>query len=113
MNTTSTGSFAENAVARQLAGLGYRIIGQNWKTKFAEIDVVAEKDKILYFVEVKYRKTDLAGDGFDYITSQKLHRMQRAAEAYVLTKGWAGEYQLLAASVTGDLSSLEVDIREI
>jgi putative endonuclease len=114
MSTTKTGNLAEATVTRELANQSYKIIGQNWKTKIAEIDVIAEKDNKLYFVEVKYRKTAAAGDGFDYITRAKLHHMQRAAEAYVLFKGWPGEYILMAASVIGDLNNHpEVVIVEI
>ena len=104
---------AENAVAEELIRRGYKVIELNWKTKFAEIDVVAEKDKTLCFVEVKYRKTLTAGDGFDYITPTKLHHMQRAAEAYVLSRDWSGEYILMGASVTGDVGHLQIEIIEI
>ncbi len=113
MNTTQSGNMAEAAVAKILTQQGYKIIGQNWKTKIAEIDVIAKKDSTLYFVEVKYRKTDVAGDGFDYITSQKLHHMQRAAEAFVAFNNWEGEYVLLAASVVGETGNLSVDVREV
>ncbi len=113
MNTTQSGSLAENAVARELSRQGYEIVGQNWKTKIAEIDVIAKKHKTIYFVEVKYRKTEAAGDGFDYITSQKLRHMRRAAEAYIEFSGWEGEYTLLAASVVGDMADLSIDVREI
>lgn len=113
MRSVQTGNLAENAVAAELRKRGYKIVEQNWKTKFAEIDIVAEKDKVLYFVEVKYRKTMQAGDGFDYITPQKLHHMQRAADAWASTNHWHGEYLLLAASAIGDLEELTVDIREV
>lgn len=113
MNTTSSGNRAEQAVAEELTRRGYRVIELNWKTRFAEIDIVAEKDRTLCFVEVKYRKTLAAGDGFDYITPQKLHHMQRAAESYVLSHDWTGEYRLLAASATGGLDSLQIQIIEV
>lgn len=112
-STKLTGNLAENAVARELARKGHEILDQNWKIKFAEIDLVSRLDKTLYFTEVKYRKTTSAGDGFDYITSTKLHHMHRAAEAYVLSANWTGEYLLQAASVVGEFDNLRIEIIEI
>ena len=111
MNPTAAGNKAEQAVADELISLGYKILELNWRTKFAEIDIVARKGDAIFFVEVKYRSTNIAGDGFDYITPVKLRHMQRAAEAWVHSNNWKDEYSLLAAAVSGDLSS--IDIREI
>lgn len=110
MNTTNTGNRAENLVAEELVRQGYEIIAQNWKTRAAEIDIVAQKSGCIYFVEVKFRRSDSAGDGFDYITPMKLRHMQRAAELWVQQNDWLYEYELLAAAVSGDGS---IDIRQI
>lgn len=111
MNSVMTGSQAEQAVAEELSRQDYEIIELNWRTKFAEIDLVAKKDKAVFFVEVKYRHSSAAGDGFDYITAKKLRHMQRAAEAWVLAHDWQGEYQLLAVAVSDNYQ--QIDIREI
>ena len=55
MRTTQLGQVAEGAVADELQTQGYRIVDRNWKTKVCEIDIVASKDKVIYFVEVKFR----------------------------------------------------------
>lgn len=112
-STTDIGNQAEQAVAEELVRQGYEIIGLNWKTPYAEIDIVAEKDKTMYFVEVKYRRTDSAGDGFDYITLTKLKHMQRAAEAWVGLHNWSGPYELRAAAVVGSSGSYEIDVRDV
>lgn len=111
MNTIQTGSAAEQAVALELAKQGYEVLDLNWRTKFAEIDIVVRHKNVIYFVEVKYRQSDVTGDGFDYITPTKLHHMQRAAEAWVFDNAWKGEYQLLAAAVSKNYAS--IDLREI
>lgn len=111
MQTTDIGNIGEQLATEELIRLGYEILERNWKTKWAEVDIVARKNGIIYFVEVKYRASSEQGDGFDYITDQKLHHMTRAAELWVGIHDWAGEYQLLAAAVDGE--SGETDIREI
>lgn len=104
------GSFAEQKVTEYLAAQGFEVVETNWKTKFCEIDIVAQKDGRMYFVEVKYRQSADQGGGFDYITSQKLHQMRRAANAWVEYNDWTGPYQLSAAEVLGD--SFEITFLE-
>ncbi|CAN5388990.1 hypothetical protein BH10PAT3_BH10PAT3_7120 [soil metagenome] len=111
MQTTKIGNHGEQLAAEALACEGYEIVERNWKTKWAEVDIVARRNGIIYFIEVKYRATNRQGDGFDYITKQKLRHMYRAAELWVAMNGWTGEYELYGASLTGDDN--DVDIREI
>lgn len=80
---------------------GYEIIAQNWRTRWCEVDIVAKKADIIYFVEVKYRKNTMYGDGFAYITPQKQRQLIFAANFWVAQHKWRGDYVLNAASVTG------------
>jgi ribonuclease HII len=102
MKTVIRGKQAEAAVAEQLARDGYEIITQNWKTKVCEIDVIAKKAGIIYFVEVKYRGGQAQGGGLAYVTPQKLHKLHFAASVWAQFNNWDGDYRLLAASVTTD-----------
>lgn len=102
MKTTIRGKQAETAVAEQLARDGYQVLDQNWKTKVCEIDVIAQKDRIIYFIEVKFRAGQSQGDGLAYITAQKLRKLHFAAGIWTQYNNWAGDYRLLAASVTTD-----------
>lgn len=101
MSTTDRGRTAEQAVAHYLQTSGYKIIEQNWRTRWCEIDVVAQKGDTVYFVEVKYRESARQGDGLEYITPKKLDQMGFAAELWVSNHNWHGEYCLAAASVSG------------
>jgi Holliday junction resolvase-like predicted endonuclease len=62
---------------------------------------VAQKAKIIYFIEVKYRFAATQGDGFEYVAYQKLKRMNFAAEVWKRTYDWGGDYRLMAAAVSG------------
>lgn len=101
-STTDVGKRAEDAVAEYLRTQGYKVLEQNWKTRWCEIDVVAQKTSTVYFVEVKYRKNSYQGDGLSYITDKKLQQMSFAAELWVSNHNWQGGYELLGAAVTGD-----------
>lgn len=101
MTTFETGRNAEAVAVEYLKSKGCAIVGKNWRTKFCEIDVIAQRDRVVYFCEVKYRLTDRQGGGLDYITPKKLQQMRFAAEAWVHLAGWQGEYQLCAIEVSG------------
>lgn len=111
MQTTQIGNRGEQLAAEALVRQGYEIIDRNWKTRWAEIDIIAKKHDVLYFIEVKFRQSSRNGDGFDYITDKKLLHMHRAAELWVVSRDWQGEYVLLAAAVSGQGDTVE--IREI
>ena len=53
MNTKSIGNEGEYRAAKYLESKGFEIIGRNWRTKLGEIDIIAVKNDILVFVEVK------------------------------------------------------------
>ena len=108
MTNNSVGHDAEKQAAKFLVASGYSVLELNWKTKYCEIDIVAEKDKVIYFVEVKYRKSNSQGYGLDYITPKKLRQMQFAAEMWVMNQEWNGEYQLAAIGIdAGEITFLD------
>lgn len=76
------GDVSESVASEYLERNGYDICERNWKTRVCEIDIVARKDNILYFVEVKHRTSDQQGGGMAAITSKKLEQMRFAARVY-------------------------------
>ena len=98
----SVGHEAEKRAAEYLQKLGYTIRDMNWKNRFCEIDIVAKKDKTLYFVEVKYRKNYQQGAGLDYITPKKLRQMEFAAQMWIQNHRWNYSYTLSAIEMTGE-----------
>ena len=113
MKTTLIGRQAESAVASYLAEDGFKILAKNWRTRWCEIDLIARKDKIVHFIEVKYWVSESHGSGFDYITEHKLNQIKFAAEFWNAQNGWGGDYRLTAAEVTGsdfkDIRLTEID----
>jgi uncharacterized protein (TIGR00252 family) len=101
MKTFDIGRQAEAAAAAFLERKGCTVIVQNWRTRWCEIDVIAQKDTTMYFCEVKYRSTSQQGTGLDYITPKKLQQMRFAAEMWVHQHSWQGEYSLCAIEVSG------------
>ncbi len=102
MQTTAIGNRAEQAAVEYLERLGYIIVARNWRKRVCEIDIVAQHFGTVHFVEVKYRATDQAGSGIEYIMHKKLRQMAFAAECWVQDNKWRGEYVLAAIEVGGE-----------
>lgn len=96
------GRQAEAAARVYLEMRGFQILEQNFRRPRCEIDIIASKGAIIFFVEVKYRRTDAQGGGLEAITASKLRQMAYAAEIYVQETKWHGEYQLAAIELAGD-----------
>ena len=110
MSNFQSGHDAEKVAAEYLIEQGYKILELNWRTKYCEIDIVAQKGKRIFLVEVKSRKTLFQGSGMDYITRKKLNQMKFAAEMWVSNHKWQGDYQLAAVSITaGHIEFVEID----
>lgn len=109
MKTTEQGLAAEAAIAELLEQQGFEIIDRNWKTRVCEIDIVAQKDRVIYFVEVKYRGSQAQGSGFEYIADQKQRQMTFAAQIWCQNYNFGGDYRLMAAAVSGaDCEIIEI-----
>ena len=54
MNKRKIGKEQEDRAAAHLESLGYRILEKNFCCRFGEIDLIAEQEDYLVFVEVKY-----------------------------------------------------------
>lgn len=101
MTTTHTGREAENVAANWLKQNKYHIVDTNWRTRWCEIDIIAQKANILFFVEVRYRKSDSWGDGIDSITPKKYKQMEFAAQFWLSSHEWNSDARIAALAVSG------------
>lgn len=82
MNThnRSLGRWGEDLVKKHLQEKKYKIIAQNFYSRFGEIDLVAfdQQKKELVFIEVKTRQTRNFGFPEDAVTSHKISHLEKA-----------------------------------
>lgn len=88
------GYWGEQTAKIYLQNKGYRIIEKNYRTKYAEIDLIARDKSILVFVEVRTRKDELFGSPEDSINRDKMRKLTRNAEAYAARKKYTKEYRI-------------------
>ena len=65
---------------------GYRILEKNYRCKIGEIDVVAEKNKRLVFVEIKTRRHAGFGRPEEAVDAAKQRKLTRLAQWYLKEK---------------------------
>ncbi len=73
------GLAGESQAEKFLRRNGYKILERRYRSRFGEIDLIALKQKGLYFIEVKWRKTKEFGDPLEAVTPQKIRHLKKAA----------------------------------
>ncbi len=81
------GKFGEDFACRYLQSKGYMILCRNYKTRYAEIDIIAKKNDAISFIEVKTRKSLRYGRPLEAVTLVKQRKIYRCAEYYLQSAG--------------------------
>ncbi len=76
------GDFGERLAVQHLLAKGYSIRERNFRTREGEIDIIAEGDGVLAFVEVRARRGGAMGSALESLTLAKQRRLLALAEAY-------------------------------
>ena len=105
VSSRSKGASAEGQAAEYLNGLGFEILERNYSLfgnyKGGEIDIIARRDDVIHFIEVKARNTDTFGTGREAVRGEKPKTIRRLATHYLVKHGlW-------------DLVAVSLDIIEI
>jgi len=77
------GNFGEDLAALFLERRGFKIVDRNFQTRWGEIDIIAQKENHLHFVEVKTRSLTNYGEGEEAIHRFKKRRLLGAAKMYL------------------------------
>lgn len=76
------GSEGESLAVAYLERLGYRTLERNYRTRFGEIDIVADDEGTVVFVEVKTKTGSDFGDPVEEVTLQKQRQIISMGEFY-------------------------------
>jgi putative endonuclease len=101
----SIGQQGESLACQYLSRHGYRIVARNYRTKQGEIDIVAEAQGTLVFVEVKTRRGHQCGHPFEAVTPAKWRQISKAALQYLAETGREGHparFDVVAVSFAGE-----------
>lgn len=84
--SVTTGLAAEARCADYLSARGLRLLAQNVKCRWGELDLIMQDKQTLVFVEVKARSSNHFGGGLAAVTYAKQQKLRRAAQWYLIQK---------------------------
>lgn len=103
----TTGAHGEALAANYLRRHGYAIRETNWRCRLGELDIVAQQQQTLVFVEVRTRSSARLGSPEESVTTAKQRRLAGLAETYLLFlesagRPWTGPWRI-------DVVAVEID----
>lgn len=107
------GKRGEDLAARYLEESDYTILERNFRTPFGEIDIVAQKNDCLVFVEVRTKSSGTYGLPEESITQDKKAHLIAAAEEYLQIRGheereWRIDVIAIEVDPRGKVTRLEL-----
>ena len=84
---SSVGKIGEDLAANFLEKNGYSILERNYRFGHGELDIIAEKNNMLIFIEVKTKKHGDFGDPINWIKRSKQLQIGRIARGYLYERG--------------------------
>jgi putative endonuclease len=85
------GKTAEEFASQYLQRQGLTLVGQNYRCKYGEIDLVMRDKKTTVFVEVRYRKSQRFGSGAETVDYHKQRKLLATASHYLQTHAEAAK----------------------
>ena len=94
------GKLGEKLAGRYLTRKGHEIIEQNYRTRFAEIDLITRFRDTLIFVEVRTKTGDRFGTPEDSLDKRKINKVVNNARMYMKYKRFDGKCRIDAVCVS-------------
>lgn len=99
METVEIGRIGENIARKHLENKGYKIIEQNYKTRYLEIDLIASFKKNLVFFEVRTKTGEDFGSPEETIDKRKINKLIKNAQIYTGIHAYQGGYRIDAICI--------------
>lgn len=77
------GKKGENESINYLLSNDYLVVARNYRFDRAEIDIIAKKDNVLIFIEVKTRSKNIFGNPEEFLSEAQQERIFKAAQHYI------------------------------
>lgn len=112
-NKRKVGNYYEREAEIYVTKLGYNMRDMNVFTPFGELDLIVQKDNVIYFIEVKYRSAQSIQTAREAIHQKKQKTLVKCAVHYLKTHhiGYM-KYKIGFMGITRDNTTLEFDFIE-
>lgn len=109
MDNQAFGKWGEKLAHYHLQKQGYIILHRNWRSRKAEVDLIAFHNNKIVFIEVKTRANTLHGEIISFISNKKIELLRQAIEDYLHRYNLNLEAQIDIFCVEGDRSNYKID----
>lgn len=99
-NSQGIGIKGEQIAQKFLREKGYTIVHCNWRYKRLEVDIIAEAEGLVVFVEVKTRSSNRFGEPEEFVSARKQAFLIDAAHHYLLDNNHNCEARFDVVAVT-------------
>jgi putative endonuclease len=82
-STKIKGNEGEDIACKYLVTNDYQLLERNWQCSKYEVDIIAKKNDLLLFIEVKYRTGNYFGEPEIFVTVKQKRNLIRAANFYI------------------------------
>ncbi len=96
------GRKGESLAKAHLENAGYEILDENWTHGKLEVDLIAYKNNMIIFTEVKTRTGNYFGEPEDFVDTRKQRLLADAADEYIYLMDHQGEVRFDIISVLFD-----------
>ncbi len=103
-----TGKWGESLAKTHLESNGYQVLECNWRFGKAEIDLIAGRENLMVFIEVKTRKNPDFGHPESFVSDTQARLIKSASEEYQIQNNFTGFIRFDIISITGNPAGFEL-----
>lgn len=93
----------------ELRQKGYKILERNYRHGKSEIDLIAEGERLMIFIEVKTRSSCSFGYPEDFVSKSQQQAIIRAANHYVEESGWKGDIRFDIVAIVVKQTTIQIE----
>lgn len=115
VTTREQGEATEKLAAEYLKEQGLKLVGQNFHSRFGELDLIMMDNENLVFVEVRYRRSNNFGSGAETITASKQSKLMKTASVYLQQHAKMNQYpaRFDVVSISGSVETGKLEFNWI
>ncbi|MDD4698921.1 MAG: YraN family protein [Oscillospiraceae bacterium] len=115
-NSNLIGQIGEDITAKYLKTKGFVITAKNYHSRFGEIDVIAENNELILFVEVKTRCANSIASPAEFVDRRKQQKIIATARLFIYNNSVALQPRFDVAEIitakSGDFSDVKINYIE-
>ncbi len=105
----SFGKRGEAMAEIELRQKGYKILERNYRSGRSEIDLIAQSEGLLIFIEVKTRSSNSFGHPEEFVSKNQQESIIRGANHYVEQINWKGDIRFDIVAIVVNQTNMQIE----